>query len=114
MELSCCHSVLANLSRVLMTSHKAQISYYVYSDCNNAVTLTCLHREADGDSVLDSVLNPRDIHHYCDRVTADVHVLGSLVSIYADCSVVEWLQYYLRMQGEALCMYDMNSFTFHG
>ena len=70
-----------------MTSHKAEISYYVYSDCNNATALTCLHREADGESVLDSVLNPRGIHHSCDRVTADVHVLGSLFCTYADCSL---------------------------
>ena len=96
-----------------MTSHKAEISDYVYSDCNNAITLTCLHREADGESVLDLVLNPPDIHHSCDRVTADVHVLGSLFCPTYVLSVVQWLQYYLYMQREALYMYCMNSFTLH-
>ena len=36
------------------------------------------------------------------------------VPILTVLSVVEWLQYYLYMQREALYMYGMNSFTFHG
>ena len=88
-----------------MTSHKAEISDYVYSDCNNAITLTCLHREADGESVLDLVLNPPDIHHSCDRVTADVHVLGSLFSTYADCSLCSRMASVLSTHAERSLIY---------